>query len=236
MPDGGILTIEGRSDPDGKHVILRVTDTGIGMNPETLARAIEPFFTTKGVHGTGLGLSMVQGFVGQSGGDLHIESALGRGTTVNLRLPATTPGILPKPMRTQNAARGGRILLVDDSEDVLVAAEAFLTKSGFIVVRAENGDKALALLMASPGFDVVITDYAMPGLNGLDLIIAARETQPGLPAIVITGFAGFAGAKRIDDGTLVLHKPFQRDDLIAALRQVTAANTRYAVNDDAERD
>jgi PAS domain S-box-containing protein len=229
MPAGGMLTIEAQSNTEGKCVIISLTDTGIGMDAATLAQAAEPFYTTKGNGGSGLGLSMVQGFAAQSGGEFYITSALGRGTTTTLRLPAATPGVLVKPVRAVAVPRGGRILLVDDSEDVLVAVGAFLTKAGFIAVRAENGDEALAFLKASPGFDALITDYSMPGMNGLDLIIEARNFQPALPAILITGFAGFAGAKTIDDGTLVLHKPFQREELLTALQQVIDSNKRHEV-------
>jgi CheY-like chemotaxis protein len=198
------------------------------MDTATLAQAVEPFFTTKGVKGTGLGLSMVQGFAEQSGGMFRIASDPGHGTTVELRLPASGAAGLdvPEDSATPSAPVSGRILLVDDSSDVLVTVGAFLEKAGFTVIRANCGDRALAQLAQGGPVDVLVTDYAMPGLNGAELIARARLLQPGLRALIITGYAavGYEAA----DGTTILHKPFHRRALIEALQRVLARDPATA--------
>jgi CheY-like chemotaxis protein len=161
---------------------------------------------------------MVQGFVEQSGGRFRIMSTPGQGTTVELRMPSAMAGCHPEQPQLPAVSSGsGRILLVDDSADVLRTTGAFLEKSGFVVMRADSGDKALALLSKGERFDAVITDYAMPGLNGVDLIAEAQIVQPGLKALLITGYAGVTNADTLPEGTPLLHKPFQRADLLAAL-------------------
>jgi CheY-like chemotaxis protein len=189
------------------------------MDAGTLAQACEPFFTTKGLDGTGLGLSMVQGFAEQSGGEVHIESVPGHGTTVQLWLPAVaSASSAPKQQDTSAKLRGsGRVLLVDDVSDVLVTARAFLARAGFQVVQAGNGDQALAVLAAGERFDVVVSDYAMPGLNGVELIEQARALQPGLAALLITGFAEVGGADTLPRAVAILRKPFQRRELVEAV-------------------
>jgi signal transduction histidine kinase len=219
MPQGGTLTLEGRTcaEADEKCVIIAITDNGIGMDQATLAQAAEPFFTTKGVAGSGLGLSMVQGFAEQSGGAMRIESSTGKGTRVELQLPAVDPvdgdpvEQRTAPMRLQGS---GRVLLVDDAADVLLITAAFLRRVGFTVAKAENGPKALSLL-ASEGFDVLLTDYAMVELNGVALIQQARKTRPGLPAVIITGYAEVSDS--LPGGVAVLGKPFSRQSLVDAL-------------------
>ena len=199
MPGGGTLTLEARkgSEAGQRYAVVSVTDTGVGMDEATLAQAFEPFFTTKGLDGSGLGLSMVQGFVEQSGGEVHIESAPGKGTKVELRLPAAEPASnSDEQQNTPAKLRGsGRVLLVDDVADVLVTTGAFLERAGFRVVRAGSGDQALAVLAAGEQFDALVTDYAMPGMNGLELIERVRVVQPGLAALVITGFAEVGGGR-----------------------------------------
>jgi signal transduction histidine kinase/CheY-like chemotaxis protein len=221
MPRGGTLHLSAARlrEADRAWVALTLTDTGTGMDDATLAQAMEPFFTTKGANGTGLGLSMVQGFAEQSGGTLRIASKPGQGTTVELRLPATIAAEPEDRSPTQDPLRAtGRILLVDDSPDVLVTVGAFLEKAGFDVERAENGDTALAHIAAGGRFDALVSDYAMPGLNGADLIAQARLLQPGLHALIITGFAALSTAE-LAEGTVVLHKPFHRRAFIEALLQ-----------------
>ncbi len=220
MPKVGTLRIDALTEEaDGRDwARITVTDTGIGMDAATLAQAGEPFFTTKGLGGTGLGLSMVQGFAEQSGGTLRIASTPGRGTAVELRLPAGPPAERrPAPETTATTRASGRVLLVDDSTDVLVTVGAFLGRAGFEVTRAESGASALALLTADRGFDALVTDYAMPGLNGSDLIARARLLKTGLPALVITGYASIDEADVALDGVLILRKPFHSRELIQAL-------------------
>jgi PAS domain S-box-containing protein len=223
MPKGGTLSIEADVDRAAGPAWVRiaVTDTGAGMDAATLAQAIEPFFTTKGVGGTGLGLSMVQGFVEQSGGRLRIGSVPGQGTSVTLALPAAGPAHRPAaPAPAVGLRVSGRILLVDDSTDVLVTVGAFLERAGFEVVRADSGDHALAVLAQDRRFDALVSDYAMPGLNGADLIAEARLLLPGLNALIITGYADIEDAGMAVRGAAVLHKPFQRDTLLDALLRV----------------
>jgi CheY-like chemotaxis protein/anti-sigma regulatory factor (Ser/Thr protein kinase) len=227
MTKGGILRIDARqdrSDSQSGHGCAEIilTDTGVGMDAETLAQAVEPFFSTRGAAGTGLGLSMVQGFAEQSGGTLRITSTPDRGTVVSLRLPAGEPRAPRVRLEPMGAISGsGRVLLVDDSTDALVTVGAFLSRAGFDVTSADSGDRALHLIAAGARFDAVVTDYAMPGLNGTDLIIQARDIQPGMPAIVISGYASVEQEEIIGgDNTVIMHKPFQRRDLIATLQHL----------------
>ena len=226
MPGGGTLSLNAREiiEADQRWVVVAVTDNGAGMDEVTLAKACEPFFTTKGLDGTGLGLSMVQGFAEQSGGHVRIASAPGQGTTVMLWLPVSDRLSSSSGELQVNPAalRGsGRILLVDDLAEVLATVGASLERAGFEVVRASGGEQALAALVADgcgERFDALVTDYAMPGLNGVGLIEQARALRPGLPALLITGFipAG-SGSGTLPEGVVVLGKPFQRDELIEAV-------------------
>jgi PAS domain S-box-containing protein len=240
MPKSGTLRIDAREQSDAGRPCVRigVSDTGAGMDAATLARAVEPFFTTKSVGGTGLGLSMVQGFAEQSGGTLTITSTRGQGTAVALRLPAAVAASAPEPTDPAAGRRAsGRVLLVDDSTDVLVTVGAFLQKSGFEVVRADSGEAALTVLTGNQRFDVLVSDYAMPGLNGAELVAECRLIQPHLPALIITGFAAIGAAHAGPEGVEVLHKPFDRHALIdtllrvmdgAASRQLEAASAQRA--------
>jgi CheY-like chemotaxis protein len=225
MPDGGRLVIEAKAHPQpGSRegvVVIAMTDTGVGMDPVTLARATEPFFTTKGPGGTGLGLPMAQGFARQSGGDLRLTSVVGQGTRVELVLPAFARTCLLLPDPTQTADGAGRVLVVDDVADVLDGTARFLRRAGFLVTSAADGDAALALLASGARFDVLVTDYAMPGLSGVDLVSLAREMQFGLPAIVVTGFAE-VDLDRISTIAAVLRKPFSAEQLVGTVRQLLA--------------
>jgi PAS domain S-box-containing protein len=222
MPNGGVLTLAADElrNADGRWVELAVIDTGIGMDTTVLSRAFEPFFTTKGGDGVGLGLSMVRSFAEQSGGSVRITSVQGVGTNVVLRLPAAAAAM---PARAQRRPRAeGRVLLVDDAPDVLLTTSAFLSGAGLTVVRAADGDQVLALLAQGERFDAVVTDYAMPGMNGIDLIQEIRNVQPDLPAVIITGYADLGSGSALPDGAAVLYKPFARDRLLHALRGVMA--------------
>jgi CheY-like chemotaxis protein len=222
MPRGGILTIEAHEDSiDGQTwAVITLTDNGVGMDEATLAQAVEPFFTTKGLEGGGLGLSMVQGFAEQSGGTLRLTSIPGHGTMVELRLPSAEPLHCVEPIANVSVAKplSERILLVDDSLDVLITTGAFLKRAGYSVIQAESGDKALAILAGGERFDALISDFAMPGLTGGDLIAEARDIQPGLAALLISGYAGATVVDEKPGDIMVLQKPFQRAQLVAALR------------------
>jgi CheY-like chemotaxis protein/two-component sensor histidine kinase len=209
MPDGGELTIsaarialdapsETPGLEKGRYLRLAVADTGAGIPAKVLARVTEPFFTTKPRgQGTGLGLSMARDFAEQSGGALEIESEVGRGTTVTLWLPdgeAEPPpgGDATTRARVAPAAAlaGRRVLVVDDDEQVREGLMSMLQDAGFVTLGAEDGRAALGHLDGDSGLDAVITDFSMPGLNGLDLIHAAHARRPGLPAILLTGYVG----------------------------------------------
>ncbi|MXP62677.1 hybrid sensor histidine kinase/response regulator [Roseomonas sp. M0104] len=215
----------------GSYVRLAVTDTGTGMDAAVLARAAEPFFTTKPQgKGTGLGLAMAKGFAEQSGGAIRIRSQLGRGTAVLLWLPEAGEGAAAKPPPVPEPAetpllRAGRVLLVDDEPQVRSVLSASLRDRGHAVEEAENGSAALAVLAAAPRFDVLVSDLAMPGMDGLELLRQARRRHPGLPALLITGYAGdLHGDGFVEAGgqgpLLLLRKPITPEELadrVAAL-------------------
>ena len=224
MPGGGTLTLSAHVDREhGERVVIAVTDTGTGMDEQTLAQAFEPFFTTKGLDGSGLGLSMVQGFAEQSRGSAHIESTLGKGTKVELCLPtaAQAPANHEKSDGTLTNLHGsGRILLVDDIADVRITMGAFLEQAGFQVVQARTGNQALALLVAGDRFDAMVSDFAMPGMNGAELIKKVRLIQPGLVALITTGYAEAAVSEALRNEVVVLRKPFSRRQLIEAVLRI----------------
>ena len=202
----------------GDYVRLAVADTGQGMDAATLRRAIEPFFSTKGIgRGTGLGLSMVHGLAAQFGGRLTLASAPNAGTRAELWLPVAVAGeddALPAPAAPAIAQRRERVLLVDDEQAVRETAADMLTDLGLEVTAADGPDAALALLDEGARFDALITDYLMPGMNGGELIVAARTRQPHLPALIVTGYA--------DTDTLpanlpFIGKPFRQADMAKAL-------------------
>ena len=195
MPEGGRLTISAipAEGPDEQPFVeLAVADTGSGMDEETLARAAEPFFSSKGVgKGTGLGLSMVEGLTAQLGGAMRIESAPDEGTTVILSLPAAA---LPAPAARQSepSAGGstrGRVLLVDDEPLVRMSTADALADEGFEVVEAESGEEALQRIAADARFDCVVTDYLMPGINGVELARRLHRDEPELPVMLLSGYA-----------------------------------------------
>lgn len=237
MAGGGTLTVNANeyNEAGQRYVVISVTDTGIGMNEATLAQAFEPFFTTKGLDGSGLGLSMVQGFAEQSGGMVSVESAPDKGTLVQLRLPAAQ-SMSDSDVQTSIPPKlrgSGCILLVDDDASVLATTAAFLKRVGFQVVQAEGGDQALALMVGGKHFDAVVTDYAMPGMNGVNLIRQARVVQTGLPALIITGYAKVGGLDTLPEAVEVLNKPFQQQQLFAALLEVIT-NTKSVIREGAK--
>jgi len=222
MPRGGKLDIRAETctadgQPrlkSGDYVCISVSDTGTGMDPQTLARAVEPFFSTKGVgKGTGLGLSMVHGLAAQLGGMLDIVSKPGAGTSANIWLPVASEAAVRestdhRPLVT--APRRATILLVDDEELVRVATADMLSDLGYQVVQATSGADALRILRAGDVPDVLVTDYLMPGMNGVELVEAAQTLAPGVPVLLISGYSNIAGP-----GTAIprLAKPFRQADL-----------------------
>ena len=211
----------------GRYVRLSVSDSGHGMDGETLRRATEPFFTTKEKgQGTGLGLAMAQGFCEQSGGALELASVPGKGTRVTLWLPQAPAisSVMP-PVLPAAAERRLRLLLVDDAPEVLAVLAAGLRERGHTVVPASGGLEALGALAAEPDFDLLITDLSMPGIDGLRLIDEARRMYPGLPAVVVTGFVAEA-EDGLEQATqtgpiVVLRKPVSTEVLCGQIAALT---------------
>ena len=223
MPRGGSLTMAaGMESENGEpRAVICFTDTGVGMDNAMSAHSAVPLFTTKGADGGGLGLSMVQGFAERSGGALRITSVPGQGNSVRLTMPSTMPTRQVERRKTSlEPLSHRRILLVDDLTDVLLTLTALLAKAGFKVTPADSGIQALAILEADGPFDVLVTDFAMPGMNGADLITRCRVVQPGLRAVVITGFNESNFADTLPKGTDVLYKPVQRQDLIEMVHRI----------------
>jgi PAS domain S-box-containing protein len=230
MPKGGALTIACHNEDSGKRaglppnpfVCISVTDTGEGMSETTLARAQEPFFTTKGIgKGTGLGLSMVQGFTAQSGGAMRIQSEPGKGTKVTLLLPRAKEGLKgPTPLvevSQPTETKSLRVLLVDDDILVSMGAADMLLDLGHRVIEAQSGTDALKILETHAPFDIVVTDYAMPGMNGFELAQQIRIRNPRLPIILATGYAELPADRSIQFARL--SKPYTAKDLAVALEQ-----------------
>ena len=232
MPEGGTLTIGARPEPSGAgarlglkgepHLVLSVSDTGVGMDEETLRRAIEPFFSTKGIgKGTGLGLSMVHGLAAQLGGALDIRSAQGVGTTVELWLPVAGQGVAPEASDgPESSSKGiGTALLVDDEELVRASTASMLADLGFNVVEAESGEEALSLIKNGLIPDLLVTDQLMPGLSGTDLAVRLRGERPELPVLIVSGYADLDS---LSPGFPHLSKPFRQAELSAAMEKLTA--------------
>jgi PAS domain S-box-containing protein len=229
MPTGGRLTVASSnmhldatdvaSEPGvqpGDYVMLAVTDTGTGMPPNVLARAFEPFFTTKPVgQGTGLGLSQLYGFVRQSGGYVHIDSEVGRGTSVKLYLPRhhgaeekkTVPEMPPQP--PLQAPGPGTILVVEDEAIVRMLLVDALEEQGYTVLEAEDGNAALGIVASLERIDLLATDVGLPGINGRQLAEMARSLRPNLKVLFLTGYAYDAALEKevLGPNTELLGKP-----------------------------
>jgi CheY-like chemotaxis protein/anti-sigma regulatory factor (Ser/Thr protein kinase) len=222
MPAGGWLTVATRAE--GDRVALVVTDTGVGMSESVRLKAHEPFFTTKGVKATGLGLSVAYGIVRSHGGELTLDSAAGRGTTVALTLPraAAPPPAEPPPPPPPRRPGALRLLLVDDEREVREALAEMLERHGHTVLTAGGAEEALAWLEAEPALDLVLTDLVMPGCNGWDLAAAVKARRPDVVVGLITGWSDTAdvdGARRaaVD---FVVEKPVSVETLQEAVARV----------------
>ncbi|WP_158929490.1 response regulator [Acidisphaera sp. S103] len=217
----------------GAYVSITVTDTGTGMDEATLKRATEPFFTTKGVgKGTGLGLSMVQGLMMQSGGAMQIDSRMGQGTSIRLWLPMGDVMHLDAP-RTITVSKPSspisrQILLVDDDPLVLTSSAAMLEDLGHRVATAESGMAALQLLATGLEVELLIADYAMPGMNGLELSATARHQRPGLPIIIASGFAEQTSAEGQPFQRLA--KPYLQSELAACIEEAWRSKEIFPVS------
>ena len=238
MPDGGRIglcasnvvleTETGHDITPGNYVRIDVEDAGVGMSPELAARVLEPFFTTKPVgKGTGLGLSMVYGFAQRSGGGMEIDSEPGRGTRVSLFLPRSQEPQAAEEGSPEKAPRQGprlaTVLVVDDDASVRAVSAALLRELGHGVTEAQGAAEALRLLQAmreeNRRPDLMLVDYAMPGMNGMDFITEALAGDPDIPVILATGYAEL---QRLPEGVRLLHKPFDQEALRGAIAQALA--------------
>jgi PAS domain S-box-containing protein len=241
MPAGGLLTIgtgnatlgaphRAEEPPAGDYAMLIVSDSGTGMTPEVMAHIFEPFFTTKDVgRGTGLGLPQVLGVVQQLGGGVAVDSALGRGSVFRVYLPrarvqpAQTAGGATRRAAAQMLQpaplKGLRLLLVDDDQEVRQVARAMLEAMGGMVTEAAGGAEALLRLRTDSDIDLVLADYTMPEMTGMDLAVQIAAVAPLVPIVLMTGYsAASLGATR-PHVRAVLQKPFRVEQLAAALRQ-----------------
>lgn len=242
MPNGGTLTLsarrtrlEGGIDHEaGDYVAVSVEDTGTGMAPEILQRATEPFFTTKPFgQGTGLGLAQVYGVAHQSGGTVMIDSAVDMGTTVSIYLPAADLVVVAEPVPPVRGRRimsrgGARIVLVDDDDDVRGFLQDVLGASGYAVTALADGETCLADI-ENQAPDLLMLDFAMPGLNGAETALMARRRHPDLPIILVTGYADSDALDiAAGYGAVILRKPFEQAELMAAIEAAMKPRTSAA--------
>ncbi|WP_244424587.1 PAS domain-containing hybrid sensor histidine kinase/response regulator [Methylobacterium nodulans] len=241
MPEGGRITIETankwlddraareRDLPPGQYLSLCVTDTGTGMTPEVIAKAFDPFFTTKPIgQGTGLGLSMIYGFVRQSGGQVRIYSEVGQGTTMCLYLPrhygeAEEGDVLAGLSDAPRAEQGETVLIVDDEPSVRMLVTEVLEDLGYTAIEAADGPAGLKVLQSDVRVDLLVTDVGLPGgMNGRQVADAGREVRPGLKVLFITGYAENAaiGNGYLEPGMQVLTKPFVMEALAGRIREM----------------
>jgi PAS domain S-box-containing protein len=235
MPDGGRLLVgtevvqvdvarEGLRL--GEYVRLSVQDTGCGMSPEVIARAFDPFFTTKPIgQGTGLGLSMVYGFINQTGGHVQLDSAVAKGTRIELYLPChvaadTRAAPIDQASAPLRASQGERVLVVEDEPDVRMLVVDVLRDLGYLVLDAPDGPAALQVLQGGERIDLLVSDVGLPGMNGRQLAEIAREHRPGLKVLFVTGYARNAEVRGdfLGEGMDMLAKPFSIDDLAQRVR------------------
>jgi PAS domain S-box-containing protein len=245
MTEGGSLTIEtgnaylddaycraqGDEVRPGQYVQVSVTDTGTGMTPDVIAKAFDPFFTTKPTgQGTGLGLSMVYGFVKQSDGHVRIYSENGSGTTFKIYLPRHRGRVgesgdesAAAPAAAFRAEAGETVLVVDDEPTVRMLVMETLEDLGYAAIEANDGPAGLAILQTAARVDLLVTDVGLPGLNGRQLADAARVTRPGLKVLFVTGYAHNAAIGQgaaLEPGMEIMTKPFALDDIAKKIRDM----------------
>jgi PAS domain S-box-containing protein len=245
MPNGGTLTIttanmtlDGRQAVQrelsaGDYVCLRVSDTGVGMPADVRARAFDPFYTTKPIgQGTGLGLSMIYGFVRQADGSVRIDSEVGKGTTIEILLPRYQgeADAAPAPEETVESPGGQHevVLVVEDEGVVRLLIVELLNDLGYHALEAADGPSALRILQSAQRVDLLVTDIGLPGLNGRQLADAARERRPNLKTLFMTGYAENAAAKSfLASGMEIIAKPFTMDILSIKIREMIENKARH---------
>lgn len=228
MPEGGTLTISTRRDPAAEdRAIVSVADTGTGMRPDVVARAFDPFFTTKPPgKGTGLGLSQVYGVVQQIGGDVTIDTEVGKGTRINIALPVASAAMNKEDAQSDALARGSeKILLVDDDADVREIMAGVLSDLGYHVEEASSGEAALEIVKHHWP-DLMVLDFGMPGWNGAEVAATARQTNGDLRILFVSGYSDTAAIEKAIGKAALLHKPFRPAEFAAAVRLALDASPR----------
>ena len=237
MPDGGQLIVRSRNVDicapqgvvsPGEYVLLSIEDTGCGMSADVVERAFDPFFTTKPIgQGTGLGLSMVYGFIKQAGGHVLIDSVEGQGTRIDLYLPCQVQETVrdvaaPGAVHSPRAVEGERVLVVEDEEAVRMLVIDVLRELGYSTCEASDAKAALPMLQGAERIDLLITDVGLPGMNGRQLAEIARQQRPALQVLFITGYAPSAENRSdfLDAGMDMLAKPFSVDELALRVRKM----------------
>lgn len=245
QPEGGATTVSvrqavrplgltGSASHGDSWVVVQVMDRGVGMTQEIQARIFDPFFTTKGIgQGTGLGLSMIYGFISHCGGEVRVESVPGGGTSIELWLPAMVenhvkaPSIAPikaapaVPQQTLSSVQHGEtILVVDDEPGVRAVTAGFLRRAGYDVLESASGMEALSVIADKPDIALVVMDVMMPGMNGDEVARRLHTVRPELPVLFVTGYADFS---LLPEGVSVLHKPYTRDALLGDVRAMLVA-------------
>lgn len=243
MPDGGKFVISARllhltkdssaveyeNMSPGQYVQVSIMDTGVGMDEITVSRAFEPFFSTKERDkGSGLGLAMVYGFAKQSGGNVHISSEVGRGTNIDIFLPASKVAAKKKPLSKilgtgLNGKASGKVLVVDDESDLLEVTTSYVRELGFNVLPASDGNLALEMLQQNPDIEYLLTDVVMPGgINGVALAQEVRKRLPNIKILYMSGFPSgvIADKSGIELDAPLLTKPFTFEDLISAMDEL----------------
>jgi CheY-like chemotaxis protein len=246
MPEGGKLTIETTNAyvddsyatlhdevTPGHYTLISVSDTGCGMSRETMARAFEPFYSTKGVgKGTGLGLSMVYGFAKQSGGHVKLYSEVGHGTTIKLYLPRADVVAAESATVVGKECGGSETVLVTEDDDMVRSHVALMLRElGYTVIVSSNGPEALAIIDSGVPFDLLLTDVIMPGgMTGRALAEEATKRRPGLKVLYMSGYSENAIVHhgRVDAGVHLLRKPYRRSELALKVRQVLDMDTSTA--------
>jgi CheY-like chemotaxis protein len=239
MPDGGELTLrtahvdveEGEmlAVPAGEYALVAVSDSGTDMPPEVVERIFEPFFTTKPIgKGTGLGMSMIYGFMQQSGGHITVDSTPGQGTTVSLFMPVVHDAATEKEAANAqpvSLGAGQSILVVEDDAQVRMLVTVVLEDLGYTAEVVEDADGAIPILASSKKIDLLITDVGLPGLNGRQLAEIARQSRPALPVLFMTGYAEKAQERSafLDNGMAMIAKPFLLDAFSEAVRRSMSA-------------